>query len=79
MAHRLVPEAGEPHLDPSEILFRLRGEFAVVDEDWEEGARHVDQMLAQFERMDAPEEIIEAHRRARDETVAVVVADDPEP
>jgi hypothetical protein len=77
MAHRLVPRSGDPPLGPEEVVRRLRQEFAIVEDDREAGARHVDQMMAQFRRMNAPEEVIAAHRRMRDEATHVVVTDDP--
>ena len=77
MAHRLDPKSGRSPLGPEEVVRRLRQEFVAVDEDREAGARHIDQMVAQFRRMNAPGEIIEAHLRMRDEAIHVVVTDDP--
>jgi hypothetical protein len=78
MAHRLVPESECPPLDPGEVIRRLRREFVAVVEDREAGARHIDQMIAQFRRMGLPIEVTEAHHGMRGEAIRVVVTDDPE-
>ncbi len=78
MAHRLSPKPGRRHLTPSEVIRRLREEFAIVEADRDAGADHVGDMIAQFLRMHAPQEIIEAHRKAQPEAIRVTVADEPE-
>ena len=78
MAHQLSPRTGRIYLTPSEVVRRLREEFAVVDVDGDAGADHVGDMIAQFLRMRAPEEIVEAHRRAQSEAIQVTIADEPE-
>jgi hypothetical protein len=77
MAHRLSPKVGQPYLSPSEVVRRLRDEFDFVDADREAGADHVGDMIAQFLRMRAPQEIIEAHRKAQPEAIQISVADEP--
>ena len=77
MAHRLDAKSGRSPLGPEEVIRRLRREFVAVDGDRGAGSCHIDQMVAQFRRMNAPGEIIEAHRRLRDEATRVVVTDDP--
>ncbi|ADB15123.1 hypothetical protein Psta_0433 [Pirellula staleyi DSM 6068] len=77
MAHRLSPKSGRSYLTPSEVVRRLREEFAIVDTDRDAGADHVGDMIAQFLRMRAPDEIVEAHRKAQPEAVWVTVADEP--
>jgi hypothetical protein len=76
MAHRLVPESECPPLDPVEVIRRLRREFVAVVEDREAGARHIDQMIVQFQRMGMPGEVIAAHREMREQAFRVVVTDD---
>jgi hypothetical protein len=77
MAHRLCPALeGEP-LEPGEVVRRLSRGFAAVYEDWDAGAKHIDQMVAQLQRMNAPSEVIEAYRQKRNETVHLIVTDDP--
>ena len=77
MAHRLVPESECPPLDPGEVVRRLRREFVAVIADREAGARHLDQMIAQFRRMGLPSEVIEGHRGRRGQAIEVLVTDDP--
>lgn len=77
MAHRLTPRPGQPFLSPSEVVRRLRVEFARVEADPNAGADHVGDMIAQFLRMRAPQEIVEVHRRVQEQAVRVEVADEP--
>ncbi len=72
----LIPESECPPLDPVEVIRRLRQEFVTVVEDREAGARYIDQMIVQFQRMGMPGEVIEAHRKMRDQAIGVVVTDD---
>src|SRR4051812_8996384 len=78
MAHRRSPKHGRDYLTPSEVVRRLREEFAIVQADQDAGADHVGDMIAQFLRMRAPREIIEAHRKAQPEAIRVTVADEAE-
>ena len=77
MAHRLSPKPGRHYLTPSEVVRRLREEFAIVQADQDAGADHVGDMIAQFLRM-RPQEIIETHRKAQTEAIRVTVADEAE-
>jgi hypothetical protein len=78
MAHRLDPPEGLPALAPEEIARILRAEFAHVEADAQAGAEVVASMLRQFERMRAPQRIIEEHRRLLPSAIRFVVADVPD-
>ena len=77
MAHRLFPKPGQPYLSPSEVVRSLRDEFTCVDADQDAGADHLGNMIVQLLRMRAPQVIIEAHRRAQEQAVRVVVVNEP--
>lgn len=75
MAHRLEPPVGQPYLPPGEIVHRLEGEFAFVQADAEAGVNHVAAMIRQFERMNAPQAVIEEHRQLQAAAVHLVISD----
>ena len=75
MAHRLSPITEGAYLEPEEIVRRLRAEFEFVEADADAGTEHVADMLKQFQRMNAPSEIIEAHRAMLGKAIRVVVSD----
>ncbi|HEY7117597.1 MAG TPA: hypothetical protein VH475_13495 [Tepidisphaeraceae bacterium] len=75
MAHRLFPITEGAYLAPKEIVRRLRAEFDFVETDADAGTEHVEGMLAQFQRMNAPPAVIEAHRAALGKAVRIVVSD----
>ena len=77
MAHRLVPKANQRYLSPDEIVRRLEDEFGYVVADREAGADMVGDMIAQFLRMRAPQELIESHRKAQEQAIRLLVADEP--
>lgn len=75
MAHQLFPIADNEFLEPKEVLRRLRAEFDFVEADADAGTEHVANMLAQFRRMHAPAEIVEAHRAMLGKAIRIVVSD----
>ena len=75
MSHRLVPISENEPLEPGEIVRLLRSEFKMVIADSEAGNEHVLGMIRQFERMNAPAEIIEAHRAMLGRAIRIVIAD----
>jgi hypothetical protein len=77
MAHQLAPRPGRPYLSPREIVRRLREEFAYVEPDREAGADHLGDMIVRFLHAGAPLEIVEKHRRAQEQAVRIVIADEP--
>lgn len=91
MGHRLKPHEGMPYLAPPEVVDRLREWFADVDVDREAGVDHVGDMIVQFLRMKQgyqhwkrppPEaaqidEIIARLEAVRNESVQVVITEDP--
>jgi hypothetical protein len=64
-------------LDPAEVVRRVRAVFVLVEADRAAGARHVDDMIAAFQRMNASERVVEAHRQMRDDTIALFITDNP--
>lgn len=77
-AHRLDPPENHRAHTPAEVERRLREEFDHVEADKEEGAEFVASMIRQFERMGAPQTIVEEHRRLQPWAVRFVVADTPD-
>lgn len=75
MAHQLFPSDERGHLEPKEIVRRLRAEFEYVEADADAGTEHVADMINQFKRMNAPAEIIDAHRVMLGKAISVVVSD----
>jgi hypothetical protein len=75
MAHRLYPIKDGENLEPEEIVRRLRAEFDFVDADREAGMEHVANMLKQFQRMNAPPPIIDAHRAMLGKAIRVIISD----
>lgn len=75
MAHRLLPITDGGHLDPMEIVQRLRAEFDFVEADASAGTDNVARMIEQFQRMNAPPAIIDAHRAALGRAIRIVVSD----
>lgn len=78
MAHRLEPQNGCHYLAPAEVMHRLEGEFGFVEADAEAGMNHVAAMIRQFERMNAPQEVIEEHRQIQSAAIHLVIADSAE-
>lgn len=78
MAHRLDPPVDSPALPPDEVERRLRAEFGHVEADADGGAEVVASMLRQFERMNAPPEVVEEHRQLLPSAVRFVVAEAPD-
>jgi len=75
VAHRLFPIIEGDYIEPKEIVRRLRAEFDFVEADADAGTEHVADMLMQFQRMNAPAEIIEAHRAMLGKAIRIVVSD----
>jgi hypothetical protein len=75
VAHQLSPLNEGEYLEPKEIVRRLRAEFAFVEADADAGNDVLADMLKQFQRMKAPQEIIDAHRAMIGRAVRVVVSD----
>jgi hypothetical protein len=80
MGHELTPREGQSYLETQEVVRRLRTVFRYVDADTnratvelEEGIRH---MLTAREIF--TDEQIEKARRARGQSIDVIVADDPD-
>jgi hypothetical protein len=76
MAHRMARKPQNPPLSTEDIILRLRAAFQHVDASNSEGAAHVQQMIDQFVRMDAPQEIIEKHKRMKENAVRILACDD---
>ncbi len=91
MGHQLSPRNDSPHLTPTEILERLRDEFAYVNSDAKAGSDQVGDMLAHLRRMKANfekrrepppmaaevEHQISRLEAVRSEAISIVVIDDP--
>jgi hypothetical protein len=75
MAHKLSPVDEAQYLQPDEVVRRLREEFKFVEADRDAGSKVVADMIKQFERMDAPREIIDAHRAMLGKALRVIVSD----
>ena len=75
MAHRLSPITEGEYLEPKEIVRRLRAEFEFVEADADAGTEVVADMIKQFQRMKAPQEMIEAHRAMLGKAIRIVVSD----
>ena len=63
------------YLEPTEIVRRLRAEFGFVEADADAGTEVVADMIKQFQRMNAPQEMIDAHRAMLGKAIHVVVSD----
>ena len=75
MAHRLSPITEGAYLEPTEIVRRLRAEFEFVEADADAATEVVADMIKQFKRMKAPQEIIDAHLAMLGKAIRIVVAD----
>ncbi|MBW3599578.1 MAG: hypothetical protein KY475_20190 [Planctomycetes bacterium] len=75
MAHRLSPITEDGYLEPQEIVRRLRAEFEFVEADADAGTEVVADMIKQFQRTKAPQEMIDAHRAMLGKAIRVVVSD----
>jgi hypothetical protein len=76
MAHRLLPPAGRPYLDPNVVVARLRDEFHDCDADADRGADDVGDMIVELTEPKAPQAIIDAAVAGRDRSFSMTVADD---
>ncbi|MCE9589611.1 MAG: hypothetical protein K8S99_03710 [Planctomycetes bacterium] len=75
MAHRLFPIADGAYLEPKEIVRRLKAEFQFVEADASAGTEVVADMIKQFEKMKAPQAIIDVNRKMLGKAIRVVVSD----
>ena len=75
MAHRLSPIVEGAYLEPKEVIRRLRAEFEFVEADAGAGTELVADMIKQFQRMSAPQEIIDWHRAVLGKAIHIVVSD----
>src|SRR4051794_29649398 len=75
VAHRLSPITEGAYLEPQEIVRRLRAEFEFVEADDDAGKEVVADMIKQFQRMKAPQEMIDAHRAMLGKAIRIVVSD----
>lgn len=75
MAHRLFPVIEGTYLEPLEIVRRLKAEFDLIEADASAGTEVVADMIKQFQRMNAPPEIIDAHQAMLGTAIRILVSD----
>ncbi|GAA4432459.1 hypothetical protein [Bremerella cremea] len=77
MSHLLTPSDNASFLKPEEIAKRFQEAFPHCEIDREGGADAVGETIVALLRMNAPAELIEQQRALQEESIAVVLADDP--
>jgi hypothetical protein len=73
--YALSPADGESWLSPSDVVERLRGAFASVKSDAEEGIKYANQVLARMKQIRAPQPVIDHLEQRYEDAIAVAVSD----